>query len=199
MNGSTNNHPKNNRIMKRTILFLAAAFAVVTARAQMAVVAPSLETQVAANHVEQIQQAVQTYETMIGVKEGIDKGIDAVEKVNSRLTTIREVQEVADRSALCIRRIELVYKKLGNLEVDVRSVTDLMTQCNQATRDCINVTAYGAKIFSPGFLRMNDAERLNETRRVLDELDKLVARVNYIDTQANAIRFNHEMMNAYFH
>ncbi|MCM1302065.1 MAG: hypothetical protein NC250_01015 [Alistipes senegalensis] len=185
--------------MKRTVLLMVAVLVAGTVRGQMAVVAPSLETQVALNHVEQIQQAVQTYETMVGVKAGIDKGIDAVEKVNSKLTTIREVQEVADRSARCIRRIERVYKKLGDMEPGLRGITDLMTQCNQVARDCINVTAYGAKVFSPGFLRMSDAERLNETRRVLDDLDKLAARVNYIDTQANAIRFNHEMMNAYLH
>ena len=194
-----NNYLKNKWIMKRTILFLAAAFAVVTAQAQMAVVAPSLETQVAANHVEQIQQAVQTYETMVGVKESIDKGIDVIEKVNSKLTTIREVQEVANRSALCIRRIERIYAKLAALQVDSRYITDLMIQCNQTTRDCINVTAYGAKVFSPGFLKMNDAERLNETRHVLDEIDKLLARVSYVDTQVNAIEFNGRMMNAYFH
>ncbi len=142
--------------MKKAILLIVAAFAVRSAGAQMAVVAPSLETQVALNHVEQIQQAVQTYETMVGVKQSIDKGIDVIEKVNSKLATIREVH-------------------------------------------CVNVTAYGAKVFSSGFLKMNDAERLNETRHVLDEIDKLLARVSYVDTQVNAIEFNNRMMNAYFH
>ncbi len=185
--------------MKKVFLIAALAFAVRSVQAQMAVVAPSLETQVAANHVEQIQQAVQTYETMVGVKESIDKGIDVIEKVNSKLTTIREVQEVANRSALCIRRIERIYAKLAALQVDSRYITDLMIQCNQTTRDCINVTAYGAKVFSPGFLKMNDAERLNETRHVLDEIDKLLARVSYVDTQVDAIEFNNRMMNAYFY
>lgn len=185
--------------MKKVLLFVALAFVSRSVQAQMAVVAPSLETQVAANHVEQIQQAVQTYETMVGVKESIDKGIDVIEKINGKLMTIREVQEVANRSALCIRRIERIYAKLAALQVDSRYITDLMIQCNQTTRDCINVTAYGAKVFSPGFLKMNDAERLNETRHVLDEIDKLLARVSYVDTQVNAIEFNGRMMNAYFH
>ncbi len=184
--------------MKKILLFVAATFALRSVQAQMAVVAPSLETQVALNHVEQIQQAVQSYETMVDMKQSIDKSIDAVEKVNSRLMTIREVQEVANRSALCIRRIERIYSKLSAMQVDSRYVTDLMIQCNQMTRDCVNVTAYGAKVFSPGFLKMNDAERLNETRHVLDEIDKLLARVSYVDTQVNAIEFNNEMMNAYF-
>ena len=56
-------------------------------QAQMVVTAPSLEVQEAMNHVEQMQQAVQTYQTMMGVKQGIEKTVDAVEKVNSKLAT----------------------------------------------------------------------------------------------------------------
>ena len=78
-------------------------------QAQMVVAAPSLEVQEALNHVEQMQQAVQTYQTMMGVKQGIDKTVDAVEKVNSKLATIREVQEIATRSAACVKRIQQVY------------------------------------------------------------------------------------------
>ena len=70
-------------------------------QAQMVVTAPSLEVQEAMNHVEQMQQAVQTYQTMMGVKQGIEKTVDAVEKVNSKLATVREVQEIATRSAAC--------------------------------------------------------------------------------------------------
>ena len=47
-------------------------------QAQMVVTAPSLEVQEAMNHVEQMQQAVQTYQTMMGVKQGIEKTVDAV-------------------------------------------------------------------------------------------------------------------------
>ena len=54
-------------------------------QAQVAVVAPSLELQEAMNHAEQLQQMVQTYQTMVNVKDGINKGIDAVEKVNNKL------------------------------------------------------------------------------------------------------------------
>lgn len=169
-----------------------------TVDAQVAVVAPSLETQVALNHVEQIQQAVQTYETMLGVKQGIDQGLDVIEKVNSKLTTVRDVQNIATRSAACIRHIERIYEKIAALEVDSRYVVDLMTQCNQATRECVNITAYGAKIFSDNFLKMSDAERLNETRQVLSDIDRLLAQVNYINTQANAIKFNNQMLNANF-
>ena len=63
------------------------------AQAQVAVVAPSLELQEAMNHAEQLQQMVQTYQTMVNVKDGINKGIDAVEKVNNKLATIRDVQD----------------------------------------------------------------------------------------------------------
>ena len=58
-------------------------------QAQVAVVAPSLELQEAMNHAEQLQQMVQTYQTMVNVKDGINKGIDAVEKVNNKLATGR--------------------------------------------------------------------------------------------------------------
>ena len=61
-----------------------------------------------------------------------------------------------------------------------------------------NITAYGAKIFTSNFLRMSDAERLNETRQVLDNIDKLLARVNYINLQADAVKFNNQLLNAYF-
>ena len=146
-------------------------------QAQMVVTAPSLEVQEAMNHVEQMQQAVQTYQTMMGVKQGIEKTVDAVEKVNSKLATVREVQEIATRSATCVKRIQQVYA---------------------TTRECVNITAYGAKIFTSNFLRMSDAERLNETRQVLDNIDKLLARVNYINLQADAVKFNNQLLNAYF-
>lgn len=45
---------------------------------------------------------------------------------------------------------------------------------------------------------MSDAERLNETRQVLDNIDKLLARVNYINLQADAVKFNNQLLNAYF-
>ena len=105
--------------------------------------------------------------------EGIDKGIDAVEKVNNKLATIREVQEIATRSAACINRIRKVYDMISKMDLGVRQTTDLLQMCNRATRDCIDVTAYGAKIFSNNFLKMNDAERLTETRKVLDDIDKI--------------------------
>ena len=73
-------------------------------QAQVAVVAPSLELQEAMNHAEQLQQMVQTYQTMVNVKDGINKGIDAVEKVNNKLATIRDVQEIATRSACGLLR-----------------------------------------------------------------------------------------------
>ena len=82
-------------------------------QAQMVVTAPSLEVQEAMNHVEQMQQAVQTYQTMMGVKQGIEKTVDAVEKVNSKLATVREVQEIATRSATCVKRIQQVYAKIS--------------------------------------------------------------------------------------
>ena len=89
------------------------------AQAQVAVVAPSLELQEAMNHAEQLQQMVQTYQTMVNVKDGINKGIDAVEKVNNKLATIRDVQEIATRSAACVGRIKQVYEMIGNLRLDV--------------------------------------------------------------------------------
>lgn len=185
-------------LMKRFFLLIALMYGATQVQAQMVVAAPSLEVQEALNHVEQMQQAVQTYQTMIGVKQGIDKAIDAVEKVNSKLATIREVQEIANRSASCIKRIQLVYDKISAMKVDKRYTTNLLSLCTQTTRECVNVTAYGAKIFSSDFLRMSDAERLNETRQVLDNIDKLLARVNYINLQADAVKFNNELLNAYF-
>lgn len=77
--------------MKRLFLIFAVICGAAQVQAQMVVAAPSLEVQEALNHVEQMQQAVQTYQTMMGVKQGIDKTVDAVEKVNSKLATIREV------------------------------------------------------------------------------------------------------------
>ena len=151
-------------------------------QAQVAVVAPSLELQEAMNHAEQLQQMVQTYQTMVNVKDGINKGIDAVEKVNNKLATIRDVQEIATRSAACVGRIKQVYEMI----------------CNQVTRECIDVTAYGAQVFSDRFLVMSDAERLAETRKVLDDLDRLNSQVSYIDVQAKAIKYNSEMLNTYF-
>lgn len=166
--------------------------------AQIAVVSvPTLEWQEAANHVESMQQAIQTYQTMVEVQRGIDKGIEAVEKVNGKLTAIRDVQAVATRSAACIKRIRTVYDSISAMKLEPRYITSLLLQCTQVTRDCVNVTAYGSKIFSNNFLRMNDAERLQETRHVLDEIDRLISRVNYIDFQARAIEFNHKMLNAY--
>ena len=85
-------------------------------QAQVAVVAPSLELQEAMNHAEQLQQMVQTYQTMVNVKDGINKGIDAVEKVNNKLATIRDVQEIATRSAACVGRIKQVYEMPGGKE-----------------------------------------------------------------------------------
>ena len=85
-------------------------------QAQMVVTAPSLEVQEAMNHVEQMQQAVQTYQTMMGVKQGIEKTVDAVEKVNSKLATVREVQEIATRSAACVKRIQQVYAKISAMK-----------------------------------------------------------------------------------
>ena len=86
------------------------------AQAQVAVVAPSLELQEAMNHAEQLQQMVQAYQTMVNVKDGINKGIDAVEKVNNKLATIRDVQEIATRSAACVGRIKQVYEMPGGKE-----------------------------------------------------------------------------------
>ena len=175
------------------------------AQAQVAVVAPSLELQEAMNHAEQLQQMVQTYQTMVNVKDGINKGIDAVEKVNNKLATIRDVQEIATRSAACVGRIKQVYEMIGNLRLDVQYTTSLVDLCNQVTRECIDVTAYGAQVFSDRFLVMSDAERLAETRnlsektrKVLDDLDRLNSQVSYIDVQAKAIKYNSEMLNTYF-
>ena len=123
----------------------------------MVVTAPSLEVQEAMNHVEQMQQAVQTYQTMMGVKQGIEKTVDAVEKVNSKLATVREVQEIATRSAACVKRIQQVYAKISAMKVDRRYTTNLLSLCSQTTRECVNITAYGAKIFTSNFLRMSDA------------------------------------------
>ena len=168
--------------------------------AQVAIVsAPSLEWQEAANHVESMRQAVQTYQTMVEVQRGIDKGIDAVEKINSKLTAIRDVQAIVSRSARCIKHIEKVYNAISDMKLQPRYITELLSQCTQVSRECVEVTAYGSKIFANNFLRMNDAERLQETRHVLDEIDKLVSRVNYIDFQARAIEFNNKMLNAYIH
>lgn len=76
--------------------------------------------------------------------------------------------------------------------------TSLVDLCNQVTRECIDVTAYGAQVFSDRFLVMSDAERLAETRKVLDDLDRLNSQVSYIDVQAKAIKYNSEMLNTYF-
>ena len=179
--------------MKRLFLIFAVICGIAQVQAQMVVTAPSLEVQEALNHVEQMQQAVQTY-----VKQGIDKTVDAVEKVNSKLATIREVQEIATRSAACVKRIRQVYDKISAMKVDQRYTTNLLSLCSQTTRECVNVTAYGAKIFTSNFLRLSDAERLNETRQVLDNIDKLLARVNYINLQADAVKFNNQLLNAYF-
>lgn len=184
--------------MKRLFLIFAVICGIAQVQAQMVVTAPSLEVQEALNHVEQMQQAVQTYQTMMGVKQGIDKTVDAVEKVNSKLATIREVQEIATRSAACVKRIRQVYDKISAMKVDQRYTTNLLSLCSQTTRECVNVTAYGAKIFTSNFLRLSDAERLNETRQVLDNIDKLLARVNYINLQADAVKFNNQLLNAYF-
>lgn len=184
--------------MKRLFLIFAVICGIAQVQAQMVVTAPSLEVQEAMNHVEQMQQAVQTYQTMMGVKQGIDKTVDAVEKVNSKLATIREVQEIATRSAACVKRIRQVYDKISAMKVDRRYTTNLLSLCSQTTRECVNVTAYGAKIFTSNFLRLSDAERLNETRQVLDNIDKLLARVNYINLQADAVKFNNQLLNAYF-
>lgn len=183
--------------MKQILLIGVLILSACAVRAQMPVVAPSTDMQLALNHVEQMNNMVQTYQTMVNVKDGIDKGIDAVEKVNTKLTTIREVQEIATRSAACINRIKKVYQMITEMKVDVRYTTDLIQMCSQTTRQCVDVTAYGAKVFSDRFLRMSDAERLAETRKVLDDLDKLVSKVNYINVQANAIKFNNDMINSY--
>lgn len=187
--------------MKRVIFLI--LFAVtgynIPAFGQMVVAAPSLEIQEALNHVESMQQAVQTYETMVNVRDGIDKGIDAVEKVNSKLTTIREVQDIATRSAACINRIEQVYKMISKMDLSADQTTILLQMCNQTTREVVNVSAYGAKVFTNNFLRMSDAERLNETRKVLDDIDRLLMRTSYIHTQARAIKFNNQLINAYIH
>ncbi len=55
-----------------------------------------------------------------------------------------------------------------------------------------------AQVFSDRFLVMSDAERLAETRKVLDDLDRLNSQVSYIDVQAKAIKYNSEMLNTYF-
>lgn len=110
-----------------------------------------LELQEAMNHAEQLQQMVQTYQTMVNVKDGINKGIDAVEKVNNKLATIRDVQEIATRSAACVGRIKQVYEMIGNLRLDVQYTTSLVDLCNQVTRECIDVTAYGPRSFRTGF------------------------------------------------
>lgn len=167
------------------------------AHAQMAVVAPSTDMQLALNHAEQIQSMAQSYQTMVGVKEGIDKGIDAMEKINNKLTTIREVQDIGIRSAACIRKLQRIYNMISAMELDTRYTTGLLEMCNQTVRDCVNVTAYGTKVFAPGFLKMNDADRLAETRQVLDKVDKLLGRANFIDSQARAIDFNQKMLKSY--
>ena len=59
--------------MKRLFLIFAVMCGAAQVQAQMVVTAPSLEVQEAMNHVEQMQQAVQTYQTMMGVKQGIEK------------------------------------------------------------------------------------------------------------------------------
>ena len=114
------------------------------------------------------------------------------------MATVREVQEIATRSAACVKRIQQVYAKISAMKVDRRYTTNLLSLCSQTTRECVNITAYGAKIFTSNFLRMSDAERLNETRQVLDNIDKLLARVNYINLQADAVKFNNQLLNAYF-
>ena len=107
-------------------------------------------------------------------------------------------QEIATRSAACVGRINQVYEMIGNLRLDVQYTTSLVDLCNQVTRECIDVTAYGAQVFSDRFLVMSDAERLAETRKVLDDLDRLNSQVSYIDVQAKAIKYNSEMLNTYF-
>lgn len=188
-------------IMKRVIflILLAVAGYTIPVFGQLVVTAPSLEIQEAANHVESMQQAVQTYETMVNVREGINKGIDAVEKVNSKLKTIREVQDIATRSAACISRIKQVYEMISKMDLTAQQTTMLLQMCNQATRECVNISAYGAKVFTNNFLRMSDAERLNETRKVLDDIDRLLMRTSYINTQARAMKFNNQLINAYIH
>lgn len=183
--------------MKRLFLIAGLLWGIQT-QAQLAVTAPVLETTTILNHVEQMQQAVQSYQTMVNVQAGIDKGIDAVEKVNNKLTTIRDVQEIANRSALCVKRIQKTFQMVSDMKLDVPSTTSLLSACNQCTRDCMNLSAYGAKIFTNNFLKMSDKERLDETRRLLDDMDTLLAKVGYINTQAKAIKFNNEMINAYY-
>lgn len=187
--------------MKRVIFLILFAVAGynIPAFGQLVVSAPSLEIQEAANHVEQMQQAVQTYETMVNVRKGIDRGLDAVEKVNSKLTTIREVQDIATRSAACISRIKQVYAMISEMDLNAQQTTMLLQMCNQATRDCIDISAYGAKVFTNDFLRMSDAERLSETRKVLNDIDRLLMRTSYISTQARALKFNNQLLNAYIH
>lgn len=183
--------------MKRLLILGLALLTTMQLRAQLAVTAPTLEVSTALNHIEQMQQAVQTYQTIAGVEQGIAKTIEAVEKVNNQLMTVRDVQEIATRSALCINRIQKTYNMISSMKLDLRSTTELLGQCNQCTRECVGLTAYGSKIFTNNFLKMNDKDRLDETRRLLDEIDKLLSRVGYISTQAKAIEFNNQMINAY--
>ena len=82
----------------------------------MVVTAPSLEVQEAMNHVEQMQQAVQTYQTMMGVKQGIEKTVDAVEKVNSKLATVREV---LDHLAVADAKVTVV--DMGALDCTIKA------------------------------------------------------------------------------
>lgn len=165
--------------------------------AQWAVTAPTLEASTALNHIEQMQQAAQTYQTITGVEQGIAKSVEAIEKVNNQLTTVRDVQEIATRAALCVNHIQKTYDMISAMKLDLNSTTELLGQCNQCTRECVGLTAYGSKIFTDSFLKMNDKDRLDETRRLLDEIDKLLSRTRYIGTQAKAIQFNNEMINAY--
>ena len=123
------------------------------AQAQVAVVAPSLELQEAMNHAEQLQQMVQTYQTMVNVKDGINKGIDAVEKVNNKLATIRDVQEIATRSAACVGRIKQVYEMIGNLRLDVQYTTSLVDLCNQPSRRYIRASPGDARMYRRDGLR----------------------------------------------
>lgn len=184
--------------MKR-LLFLAALVCSLQAQAQWAVSAPVLETTTVLNHVESMQQAAQTYQSIMNVQQGIEKTIENIEKVNSYLTTIHQVQEVANKSGACINRIRKTYDMVTNMKLDVQSTTALLEQCNQCARECVTLSAYGSKIFTDKFLKMSDKDRLDETRQLLDDIDKLLGKVNYVGYQAKAVQFNNQMIKAYIH
>ena len=67
--------------------------------------------------------------------------------------------------------------------VDRRYTTNLLSLSQTTRESAFNITAYGAKKSLRAIPRMSDAERLNETRQVLDNIDKLLARVNYINSR----------------